>query len=112
VAARDALLANPRCVLFVPFRALLETQARPSAFQERRLWASPARTIPVPFDPPVDTTELTSREFNDNDAHIVETAAILHLPLVTTDQSLANQVYSYTPRRKHWPTVQIITLGR
>jgi len=91
----------------VPFRALIEIAPLPD--QMLRLWASPARTIPAP-DVPVDETGLLSAGFGSNDAHIVETAAILHLPLVTTDQSMANQVYSFAPRRARWPTVQIVTL--
>jgi RHS repeat-associated protein len=97
-AARTALFADPRSVLLVPLSAVAEITPTPT--QLARL----ARAIPIP-DAPLsasDLAALVTGPFNRNDAHIVETACVLHLPLVTANTHMATQVSSYPPRAQRW----------
>jgi RHS repeat-associated protein len=105
--ARDALLVDPRNILLAPFSAISEVFPIPT--QLARL----ARAIPIP-DAPLSATQLASLTtglFNDNDARIVETACVLHVPVATANIRMVAQVRDYPPRAARWSScISFVTL--
>lgn len=112
----DDVLDSPDNTVIVPKAVRNEATANdPRGTQQARLTGSRANVQPVRSSNVAqilrDHPDILSRNFDENDLKLMQTARMRGLPVVTNNRRMRNQIQSHATRRALFGNVRIIVVG-